>query len=57
MAPFCEKLLNADESPLLEGGGGGVSMTSGPDEIASPLPPGFFIREKEPNVELLLKAN
>ena len=44
-----------DEGPLLEEGG--VSMTRGPDETPSLLAPGFFIRLKEPNVELLLEAN
>ena len=56
VAPFWGKFLDVDERPLLEEVGG-VRMTRGPDETPSPFPPGFRIRLKEPNVELLLKAN
>ena len=55
VAPFWGRLLGVDEGPLEEGG---VRMTRGPDETPSPLlAPAFFIRLKEPNVELLLKVN
>ena len=53
MDTFWGKFLGVVESPLLEEEGG-VSMTRGPDETPSPLAPGFRIRLKEPNVELLL---
>ena len=58
VAPFWGKFLDVvDERPLTLEEVGGVSMTRGPDETPSPFPPGFRIRLKEPNVELLLKAN